>query len=404
MATVNVSTWDEIANALTNVSEDTTVQITKNIDMNLEYAEGVVSVVFPSTFYKVTLTGAHAPTFESGKYYQQIISGDDETYTVLNSEPLDWNSNYTHYFEQADEDSYEPVKPERYNIRNLRNDSTETNSIFNANACDFILESIDFQNLVLAGASFTTAANTVNGLRVHNCRFVGSRSGAAYMFNYSHSTYVKLVSCYLNVPWMGMNAAASAAGLAYTALGPKWLRTDSNTCSWSASYTHFVEHYSGWNVPTPSTTNQDNSEFLVYSCQCFQLNACKLTGDMTLGATTSVTTSKVTIHVANVITPKSVMNGFIPMSMSICNVKLSIVVGAPDWSKTNEFIMNEGNFFGIQLDEIVCADGSVNEFTIKGSAIMGDGSKPYAKGVTSRQIKDINTLYRVGFDVIPPES
>jgi hypothetical protein len=56
------------------------------------------------------------------------------------------------------------------------------------------------------------------------------------------------------------------------------------------------------------------------------------------------------------------------------------------------------------LDEIVCADGSVNEFTIKGSATMGDGTKPFAKGVTSRQMKDINTLYRVGFDVIPPES
>lgn len=57
MAEVNVSTWDEIVAVLTTGTEDTTINLTKDIDLNDEYPEGIARVVANEHKYVINGNG-----------------------------------------------------------------------------------------------------------------------------------------------------------------------------------------------------------------------------------------------------------------------------------------------------------------------------------------------------------
>lgn len=56
MATVSVATWAELTNAINGATEDTTVELTSDIDMNDELPTGVTTTV-GGTFYKFIING-----------------------------------------------------------------------------------------------------------------------------------------------------------------------------------------------------------------------------------------------------------------------------------------------------------------------------------------------------------
>lgn len=404
MANINVSSWSELATALTNVSEDSTIQFTKNLDLNLEFPSGVSGILMPMTAYAVTVTGAHAPKFEANKYYQSVSSGGTETFVLLGSEPADWSSDYTQYYTKEDEDSYAPVEAENYNIRNLRNSAVVTSSIIYTNACTITLKNLDFQNLVLSGASFIGVAASADGLVVDHCRFVGSRSGEAYLFNVDHSDTLRVESCYFNIPWMGMNVPKTQ--LAWTSLAPKWLRTDTATCNWSATFCHFVEHYTGWEVEQSTSTDYDKAQDLVFSCECFQLNACKITGDMVLAENASSSTSSSSHKLACIIMPKSVISSYTPSMMSVFDVQLSSA-GAES-AGTNTYEVRLGNFFGILNQRLKTSTGKeigangATWYNIAGTTQV-DTAKTFPKCITPTQMRNTSSLLSVGFDMIVPE-
>lgn len=57
MATVSVATWAELTNAINSATEDTTVELTSDIDMNEELPTGVTTTVGGST-YKFIINGS----------------------------------------------------------------------------------------------------------------------------------------------------------------------------------------------------------------------------------------------------------------------------------------------------------------------------------------------------------
>jgi hypothetical protein len=401
VAIINVSSWDEIANALTNVSEDSTIQLTTDIDMNLTHASGVSAILMPMGGYDITFTGAHAPNFVINKYYRDDTSGGNDDFVILSSQPSDWDTNYMHYYTKEDEDSYAPVEAENYNIRNLRNLPTVITSIIYTNSCNLTLQNLDFQNLVLAGASFIGIATSATGLYVNDCRFVGRRSGESYLFNVDHSDILRVISCYFNIPWMGMNVPKSQ--LAYTSLAPKWARTDTNTCSWSATYCHFVEHYTGWEIDTTSTT-RDTVQSLSFSCECFQLNACKITGDMTLAGSVSKQSTRYTQSLNFVIMPKSVISSYTPSMMSVFDVRLHSVLDELSGGE-NVYKVYCGNFYGIIHKQLTTVSGASISNTAEWANLSGsevDTSKTFGKYVRTSQMIDSQSLLNAGFDIILP--
>ena len=232
MASITVETFTELAAAFLSCADGDTIQIDNDINVDYEFPQGVSEIDLSlETAKAFTVTGAHAPEFEVGKYYEKVGT----TFRPVSFKPTDpaWEDDYGSYYEKLD-DAYIPVQAARYKIINLRN-SVNTTDWLVINGT-LTLENIDFQNLILAGCNFIMLSGDAVGLYVNNCRFTGSRSGESYLFDVPHSKILACVSCAFDMPWQGMGAAATAAALAWTALAPKFTYNESFEGSFTANY------------------------------------------------------------------------------------------------------------------------------------------------------------------------
>lgn len=201
MATINVSTWNELVTAITEtVSNGDTIKLTADIDCNSDIPYGVQETVN---------LAAH------------VASGSNVSYTI--------DGEYT-----------ENGVTKRHIIRNLRTSTSNPVTIFeNANDaglryCVANFHNIEFINLICddyLADSQNWGFNSYYPIWFSNCAFVGRRS--YYLFNGGNAG-VGFYQCYFDIPYKplaGDSYSTSSKNLAYAG----------NKCT--ASYSRFKESF-----------------------------------------------------------------------------------------------------------------------------------------------------------------
>ncbi len=163
MATHEVSTWAELAEAIRTASSGDIIQLTADIDCNDEIPEGVSSTI-PS--YEVT--GTRTIT---GEYIENGVT-------------------------------------KRHVIKNLRTSTTSPVAIFRMNGyynSTTNVQGIDFLNLILAAPLIEVAetGSAYHTMNIRNCRFTGKRTDY-FVYLYSN-TYLYIYNCYFNIYYNGNN-------------------------------------------------------------------------------------------------------------------------------------------------------------------------------------------------------
>ena len=391
MATLTASTYAQLATNIASSASGDTIQLQNDINVNREYPQGVAAIDLSSSTAKtITITGAHAPQFKPNVYYSE----SNNTYTILQSEPQNWATNYNDYFILED-DAYISVEAENYKILNLTNAVGATSWITSNGIVYF--DYIDFQNIILNGCHFITLDSNGEEVHVNHCRFTGSRSGEAFLFNCPHDKIAELVSCAFDIPWQGMGAAATDAALAWTALAPKFANTESFTGSFTADYCRFHEHYTGWNVPTGRT---GDPKMRSYSCDSFVMNGCYVYGDMTVPIDAGSGTWQYCI--INLLNPKCLVSINPQKAQNIFDVEVTANYTGSATISTVKATYN--NFFGIMTKHFKLNDnGTLRQADsfIK-AATAYDDTKAYPIFVSNAAFENDEELFEKGFDIIVP--
>ena len=400
MATIEVNTWATLAAAIVSAADGDTIKLTANIDCNLEYSQGVAQINIATSGKDITISGKHAPTFEVNRYYSKTVVAEEETYTVLQAKPNDWDSNYqTYYYKEnfATKDEFLPVEPARHKILNLQNAASNTYYIIYSDGL-VTLEYIDWQNLLLSGAHFVkiVGSDTDAGVVAEHCRFTGTRSGEAYLFDVGHDKKIQLISCAFDMPWMGANAPYTA--IDWTALAPKWDRTEEYTCSFTADYCNFKEHYTGWGICNQPTGGgggvaMDGKPRQMYSCAPFAMNGCYISGDVTISCYASA-------GYFNIINPKSVASVNAQSAMNVFDCDISSV--GSQYPTGSAIKLLSSTLFGIMTMRAKDVDGEAIETYSLLSNTYIDNTKAAPIYVTTKQFGNDKSLSEKGFDIILP--
>lgn len=402
MATIEVNSWATLAAAIASSADGDTVKLTANIDCNLEVPQGVDQINIASSGKSITISGKHAPTFEVNRYYVKTVVSEEDVYTILQTKPNDWDSNYQDYYYKetlVDRDEFLPVEPASHKILNLQNAASNTYYIIYSDGL-VTLEYIDWQNLLLNGADLVciVGSDTDAGVVADHCRFTGSRSGEAYLFNVGHDKKIQLLSCAFDMPWMGANAPYTA--IDWTALAPKWERTDTYTCRFTADYCNFKEHYTGWGICNKATGGSgsvaiDGKPRQMYSCAPFAMNGCYISGDMTI--------SCYPIYgYFNIINPKSVASVNAQSAMNVFDCDISSV--GSQKPSGSDIKLKSSTLFGIMTMRAKDVDGEAIETYELLSGTYTDSTKASPIYVTVKQFGNDKSLSERGFDIVLPNN
>jgi len=232
--TFDCGTWASVREAAISSYTQRTINITNDIDLNNESPYGVDSA-------NINPQGA-------SDYYDLLI-----------------------------------IDGQGHEIRNLRTRITNPVPIFNmpngtrANYFSYILfRNIDFVNCILAGSDFIRNTGVDIPLRFENCRFVGCRTGNAYLINQDKK--ITCTSCYFDMPWYG----AGSSVYDYTSLVK---RSETTTDIPVANYCWFHETYGGWTITNSESSGgvQPPQEYPTTQCSMFAMNGCYIDGTMKNG-------------------------------------------------------------------------------------------------------------------------
>ena len=350
MAVKEVSTWDGIVAALRNFSTGDIIRLTADIDLNYEYPLGVDAVNF--------------------------IAGGYEGASVT----IDGNG---------------------YAIRNLRTKISSPANIFYktaGNQLTVTFTNIDFVNIILGGASFVQMTVSGDTLNFQNCRFVGSRNGAAYLVNISESVTLNLTRCFINVPWQG----AGQTNLSYTSIIPKSTRA---AAVWrtTANYCWFREKYTGWTYNTTGIytpgDNDGNVRIPSFSFSMFKLSGCYIDGSMKIPAGHDVINSGTRYVYYCELINRATNNDYIPSAQNVFDCDLIADVGSA--SLSDNTIRTCGWSGVIKKNAHTPGGVEVPTYTFPSGSTMGGSTAPIF--ATPAQMKDAAWLSNAGFDIIIPE-
>lgn len=266
-----------------------------------------------------------------------------------------------------------------HTIKNLRTKVSSPVAIFGmafgGTGRTFTIKNLDFQNLILAGASLiganggTAASTTV----IENVRICGTRSGEAYMFSYNGG--ITMSRCSIDLPWKG-----SGDNLAYTSLKPKQTGASPSITDY-ANYCRFVESYGGWNIPN---VNYDATDSAFLGCSYFKLNGCRIEGSMKMPYSSGY--SYFILNILNFYVAR-----YTPSAQNVCDI---------DWIlPTNDnYEVQYSNFSGVVKKSFTKPNGtsvtSVYDWSTSGY--------PIPIFATEEQMKDAAWLSNAGFDIIVP--
>lgn len=368
--TYNVTTWDEFAEAFrvclqSNYSWDgSVINIMNDIDLNNEHPEGV------------------SMNFD---YYSSYASG---TMTV--------NGN-------------------GHKIKNLRTPIASPAPILKISSpysgmptLTLVMKNIDFQNIILAGANFIhldmgTSASAGNEfhIRMNNCRFVGSRSGNAYLWcspDIADSRWsLNLTSCFFNIPWMG--AGSSSLGL--TSLVPKCDNNYGGDIYVTANYCWFREKYTNWNWPSMQYYSYQDAGPRFFSFSYIKINGCYIDGDAQAPAMMNYNGYGAFycpfLH-------RAVVSHYTPSTQNVFNVTITVTnVNYPGLNYNYDGAVHYSSLYGL-----VCKNASWNSSPVNwsnASKASFDGNSIYPSPIlaTIEQMHDAQALQTLGFDIVIPD-
>lgn len=370
MPEFEVSTWTALVSKMAELASSTpfssahwgnsTIKITQDIDLNDEAPSGT------STQFNFT---------------------------------ADYNStNYTIVIDGKQTDGSNGV------IRNLRTSISSpnyilayANSIMPQYAPKIIthFKNIDFVNLILSGSSFAGVASGSSvfsncGFIFENCRFVGSRSGSAYLLNVTFG--ITLTSCYVNLPW---NGAGQSSGLNYISLIPPNTSAATNAI---ANYCRFNEKYSGWIYPTLGSSSQSGFQ-RYYSCSYFKMSGCRIEGKMTV-PWYEVNDGDGEMRLYSPIMSAQNLAAYSPSAQNVFDVTLTADSNAPA-SGTAANSVSLGGFSYVVRKDCKLPNGTVCDYDIVSKdSFDGSSSTPAPLFAEPSQMKDAQWLSDNGFDII----
>lgn len=163
MATIEVSTWAELAQAIRTAAAGDTIKLIADIDCNKEIPEGVTS-----TIQSYEVNGTRTIT---GEYTENGVT-------------------------------------KRHVIKNLRTSTTSPVAIIRMKGyynSTTNIQGIDFLNLILAAPliQVSETGSDYHTMNIRNCRFTGKRTD--YLLYLYSSTYLYMYKCYFNVYYNGNN-------------------------------------------------------------------------------------------------------------------------------------------------------------------------------------------------------
>lgn len=246
MATVTASSWSGIVSANNSFGSDTTntIKLTQDIDLNNEYPSGVATLELKH------YTGYY------GTSRTWVLDGKDAT------------------------------TGQNHAIRNLRTSISNPSAIFKQkddtlSSITVIFRNVDFVNCIVSGGDFFlneySSHKEYITLVVENCRFVGYRTGNAYLFN--QPLNITCTSCYFDMPWYG----AGSSSYDYCALIPNNSNPNSSNLA-KANYCWFHESYGGWTIANMEEGQHSNcspgSSIATTQCARFGMSGCYIDGSM----------------------------------------------------------------------------------------------------------------------------
>lgn len=349
MAIKEVSTWDDIVEALYNFDTGDIIRLTADINLNNEYPLGVNST--------------------------NLIAGGYEGSSVT----IDGNG---------------------HAILNLRTKISSPANIFyktGGNQLTITFTNIDFVNIILAGASLIYMTSSNDTLNFQNCRFVGSRSGTAYLVNITENVILNLTRCFIDVPWQG----AGQTNLSYTSIIPKSTRA---AAVWhtTANYCWFREKYTGWvynttGIYTPGD-NDGNVRIPSFSFSMFKLNGCYIDGSMTIPAGYDVINAGTRYVYYCELINRATNNDYTPSAQNVFDCDLIADVGSA--SLSDNTIRTCGWSGVIKKNAHTVGGAEITSYTFPSGSNMGGSITPiYA---TPAQMKDAQALSDLGFDIVVP--
>lgn len=227
MATIEVSTWAELASAIRSAASNDTIQLTADIDCNNEIPEGVSSTIQPtnSSTRNITITGEYT----------------DGGVT------------------------------KRHEIKNLRTSTSSAVTIFKFigvgnYSSTTTIKGIDFLNLILNASFIDISQDGISYthiLNIRNCRFTGKRTD--YLVNLHSNSRLNIYNSYINIPYFGSTLAKRTLNYIYSA-GSGYM----NSC-------RIREMFTG--TYTPSSADGDAT------CSVFnmRLSGCRVEGEVVGG-------------------------------------------------------------------------------------------------------------------------
>lgn len=349
--TIECNSWDSIVNALiTEAIEDETdrvIHLTNDIDLNYSYPDGV-SVTSIAT--------------SMGISHHVTISGDNGQ-----------GGNYI--------------------IKNLRTNISNPSPIFiwsqESAYSDAVIdfENIDFQNLILSGGHFYDSAGETRQLNFTNCRFVGYRTGHAYLIN--QTTKINCTSCYFDMPWYG---AGSEEYDYCSIVTPSTVTSDFPV----ANYCWFHETYGGWTISSgygSSSVTKPATETPTVQCSQFAMSGCYIDGSMKrpYQYTTSGASTKY-VYTYCYVFRKALGNYFTSSTPNVVDMH---------WWCAKKSELSAGsntvyacNMSGLFKKDVLFSDAS-------GSSWSGQAnSQPNVTFATATQMQNIEWLRAAGFPII----
>ena len=366
MATVDVSTWAELATAVATAAQSsawhtTTIKLLNDIDMNDAAPEGASCNVTSIAADAIYTAYSGALIIDGG--YTDEATGEDKRYVIKNLRtPISSPSpifNFSH--------SLGFYNNQTYTIR-------------------LTFKNIDFKNLILSGAAFLNMIEnyyTFHEITFENCRFAGSRT-SAYFIN--HNNNITCNNCYFDMQWYG----AGQSNLAYTSYIPK-LGVDPTSAI--ANFCRFKESYGGWTWPSDLAYNSTDRFF---TCSFFKMSGCRIEGKAQIPGCYRAAGGNNGGYYFPIISRGNA--SYVPAAQNVFDVSLTAVRNSGVYDIDTVLY---STFTGVVKTDIKYEGTTITSFTDNRSGFDGG---TYAAPIlaTPAQMKDAEWLSNNGFNIVVP--
>ena len=279
-------------------------------------------------------------------------------------------------------------------IKNLRTSISNPQPLFSMADYHYLqtkaldIRNLDFVNLICAGSDFLYDSSDYRQVNFTNCRFVGCRTGNAYLIN--QGTKITTTSCYFDMPWYG----AGSSVYDYTSLVK---RSEATTDIPVANYCWFHETYGGWTLSGGSSSTTPGIDYPTTQCSMFAMSGCYIDGNMKMPYRQK---SSDTVEIYCEVYRRIIGNYYTASTPNVIDIEWSMS-RHPSWGPSS-YIMQVLNMNAVFSEKLThYGDIPIDPSSISGSRIS-QGSQPNIILATPEQMKDTSWLQSQGFPIIIP--